>query len=70
MKKDVSAKLNKLNLPNDILNKSIDNEISTIEEMWKLGRRDLKNMGFSNDEINTIIIKLQLYGLDLNKKTY
>ena len=47
-----------------------ENNINTIEDLWKLKRKDLKNMKMPDSEITMIIIKLQLYGLDLNKKVY
>ena len=46
------------------------NNIRSIEDVWILKRTDLKQMGFSNEEINLIIIELELLGLDLNKKIY
>ena len=39
-----------------------------MRNLCSLRRRVLKDYGFSNDEINDIIITLQLVGLDLNKK--
>lgn len=63
-------RLEDLKLTNDILNKMNKNNIRSIEDVWILKRTDLKQMGFSNEEINLIIIKLELLGLDLNKKIY
>lgn len=63
-------RLEDLKLTNDILNKMNKNNIRSIEEVWILKRTDLKQMGFSNEEINLIIIELELLGLDLNKKIY
>ena len=57
-------------LINKLKDKDKDKELNYIEDVWVLKRIDLKNMGFSNDEINDIIISLQLIGLDLNKKKY
>ena len=34
-----------------------------------MNRKELKSMGFTYEEINEIEIKLQLRGLDLNRKT-
>ena len=63
-------RLEDIKLTNDILNKMNKNNIRSIEDVWILKRTDLKQMGFSNEEINLIIIELELLGLDLNKKIY
>ena len=63
-------RLEDLKLTNDILNKMNKNNIRSIEDVWILKRTDLKQKGFSNEEINLIIIELELLGLDLNKKIY
>ena len=63
-------RLEDLKLTNDILNKMNKNNIRSIEDVWILERTDLKQKGFSNEEINLIIIELELLGLDLNKKIY
>ena len=60
--------LNNLNLPKDILDKLKLCNISSIENLWKMSRNQLKLLGFSYEEINLIAIKLQLNGLDLNKR--
>ena len=57
------------------LNSSIEkflraNEINYIKDIWILKRKDLKNLGLKDSDINTIVVKLQLFGLDLNKKVY
>ena len=54
----------------ELINKLKDKELNYIEDVWVLKRINLKTLGFSNDEINNIIISLQLIGLDLNKKKY
>lgn len=51
----------------DLLHK---NEIVTIENLWVLNRKKLKEMGLKDNEIKQITIKLQLLGLDLNKRVY
>lgn len=63
-------RLEDLKLTNNILNKMNKNNIRSIEDVWVLKRTDLKQMGFSNEEVNVIIIELELLGLDLNKKIY
>ena len=57
------------------LNSSIEkflraNEINYIKDIWVLKRKDLKSLGLKDSDINTIVVKLQLFGLDLNKKVY
>ena len=51
----------------DILKK---NEIVTIENLWVMNRKKLKELGFKDNDVKQIIIKLQLLGLDLNKRVY
>lgn len=48
----------------------IDHHIITIRDLWELKRKDLKKMNLSDSQINQIIIKLQLNGIDLNKKVH
>ena len=51
-----------------ILDKLILNNIDSIGKLWQMNRKELKNIGFTYEEIKKIAIKLQLRGLDLNKK--
>lgn len=60
--------LNYLKLEKNIINKLNGLEINKVYELCKLNRKILKEHGFTLDEINHIIIKLQLLGLDLSKK--
>lgn len=62
--------INNLSLSKDLILKLNDSNIKYIEEVWVLKRSELKSRGFTNEEINNIIISLQLIGLDLNKKKY
>lgn len=62
--------ISNLNLEKELENKLKEKNFFNIEDVWKLKRKDLKALGFTNDEINDIIISLQLIGLDLNKKKY
>ena len=62
--KDISY----LKLNNDINSVFKDNNILTIEDLWIKNRTYLKNLGLSDNEIKQIIIKLELIGLDLNKR--
>lgn len=66
LKKDIEI----LNLDSGIIKKLKENNINTIEELWIMNRHKLKDMNFKDNEINQIIIKLQLIGIDLNHKRY
>lgn len=71
MKKEVLKKnVDCLNLDNAIIEKLNNNSIHVVEQLWKLKRHDLKVLNFKDSEINQIIIRLQLVGLDLNRKKY
>jgi DNA-directed RNA polymerase alpha subunit len=59
-----------LELEQSLIDKLRLNNINKIGELHKLRRPMLKNMGVTDSEINRIIIKLQLLGLDLNSKLY
>ncbi|MDD7630207.1 MAG: hypothetical protein PUJ60_04095 [bacterium] len=60
--------ISELSLKKEIIDKLNEKEVFLIKDLCSLRRRVLKEYGFSNDEINDIIITLQLVGLDLNKK--
>lgn len=47
-----------------------ENNINFIKDLWILKRKNLKDIGLNDMQINSIIIKLQLHGLDINKKIY
>ena len=47
-----------------------ENNINFIKDLWILKRKNLKEIGLNDTQINSIIIKLQLHGLDINKKIY
>ena len=51
-----------------ILDKLFLNNIDSIGKLWQMNRKELKNIGFTYEEIKKIAIKLQLRRLDLNKK--
>lgn len=61
--------LNYLKINKKIINILNDNNIYNINDLWIKNRKYLKNLGLSDSEIKEIIIKLELIGLDLNKKT-
>ena len=46
------------------------NEIRTVNDLWLKTKKDLKNYGLKDKDIKYASIKLQLIGLDLNKKMY
>lgn len=62
--------INKLGIDDKIINIFSINDIKTIDDLWSLKRKDLKEMNFSSEQINHIIIKMQLKGIDLNRKKY
>lgn len=66
----LSNSIETLDLDNDVKNILINNEINTIENLWVMNRKKLKELGLNDTEIKQIIIKLQLLGLDLNKRVY
>ncbi|MBR1385315.1 MAG: hypothetical protein IJ568_00645 [Bacilli bacterium] len=68
--KFLNNQIEELNLKESITKKLKENNIITIKDVWSLKRKDLKSYNLSDSEINQIIIKLQLKGYDLNKKTY
>ena len=59
-----------LGLSNSINKKLNDSNIILIKDLWVYNRQSLKKIGFTDREIQSIIIKLQLIGLDLNKRKY
>ena len=71
MKREVLKKnIEILNLDDSIIKKLKENNINIIEELCVINRHKLKDMNFKDNEINQIIIKLQLIGIDLNHKRY
>lgn len=55
---------------NDTINNVLkENNINSIEDLWVKTRSNLKKIGLNDTQIKEIIIKLELIGLDLNKKT-
>ena len=68
--KILNSDISVLGLDNKILDKLRSSKLNLVNELWVLGRKDLKDLSLSDSEINQIIIKLQLNGVDLNKKVY
>lgn len=60
--------LSNLNLPKTILDKLKANNIDSVQKIWVMSRKELRLLDFSYEEINIIAIKLQLKGMDLNKR--
>ena len=54
-------------LEKNIIKKLKDNDIDTVDKLKSLNRSYLKELGFDNNDINSIIINLQLLGFDLKK---
>lgn len=59
-----------LDLDKEVVDILINNEIKTVNDLWCLNRKKLKELGVKDADIKQVIIKLQLIGLDLNKKVY
>ena len=66
----IEDQITKTNLSTKIINKLHENNIFFIKDIWVLKRKDLKKMNLTDKEIKSIIITLQLEGLDLGKKIY
>ncbi len=66
----VESSIDILDLDNEIIKKLKDNNLNTVGLVWVQTRKSLKTIGLKDSEIKQIIIKLQLLGLDLNKKIY
>lgn len=69
-KKILEQSIEELSLDTKALKLLKEHDIITVEDLWTKKRKDLKELSFSDSEITSIAIKLQLYGLDLNKKIY
>ncbi len=66
----VEDDIKKLNLSTSLTQKLKTLNIKVINDLWVLKRKELKEKGLTDSEIKTLIIHLQLEGLDLNKKIY
>ena len=65
MNEILEKNISTLNLGKNIFNKLLSNEITNILELCNYSRMELVDIGLSNEDINEIIVKLQLMGLDL-----
>jgi len=66
----IDSSISKLNIDNQIITKLKSNNILKIKDLWNLKRKELKQLGLTDQEIKHIVIKLQLHSIDLNKKVY
>lgn len=66
----INEDIKKLKLSLTLIQKLYKYNIKIINDIWTLKRKDLKEKGLTDKEIKSIIIALQLEGLDLNKKIY
>lgn len=67
---NIKKSINILDLDDDSLKILKEKNVNLIEDLWKLSKKDLKTYGINDKDIKYISIKLQLLGLDLNKKIY
>ncbi len=65
-----NKKIDELGINDTLVDILKGKEINTLYDLWDLSRTELKRKGLNNEQINTIIIHLQLLGLDLNHKQY
>ena len=70
MNVNLEKSLSSLGLDKDIIVILEEKNINKIKDLWNLNRKDLKKYNFDDKQINHIIIKMQLSGLDLNHKIY
>lgn len=68
--KYLEEKIEVLDLDSNIISNLKKVNIAFVKDLWTQNRKKLKSMNLSDSDINKIIIKLQLIGLDLNKKDY
>lgn len=68
IEKILKEDLDILKIDSSLSNRLKNIDIINIEDLWKCERNYLKDNNFSNSDICQIKIKLQLVGLDLNKK--
>lgn len=68
--KYIDKEISILELDDDVNKLLIENQIKTVNDLWIKTKKELKSYGLSDKNIKYISIKLQLIGLDLNKKMY
>ena len=59
-----------LNLDSKLLKILKNNDINIVSKLWEKSKEDLKAIDLSQEDIREIRVKLQLYGLDINRKIY
>ena len=57
-----------LNLDKKISNVLKQNNINKINDLWSHNRKNLKDIGMTDSDIKEITIKLELNGLELNRR--
>lgn len=67
---DLKRSVSDLKLDKVITDKLINNSILTLEQLWNIKKDELKRLNFKDNEINQIVIRLQLKGIDLNHRKY
>lgn len=66
----LESDINCLKLSPNVIDVLKNNNVYVINDLWGLTRKDLKSFNISDKDIHNIIVKLQLNGLDLNKRKY
>lgn len=66
----LKSSVEKLELSNNICSKLKCNNIDTIGILCGYTREELRNLDFTQSDIQTIVIKLQLKGLDIKGNEY
>lgn len=66
----LTTTLDSLEIDSSIVKKLNQSNIFELKDLWKLTRKNLKDLGLTDNEIKHITIKLQLHSIDLNKKIY
>lgn len=67
MKEILKQDVDVLKLENKTVNVLNKNNINTVLNLCNYSRMELLELGLKNEQINSIIVKLQLKGLDLKK---
>lgn len=68
--KILDKELSYLKIDSKVIEVLNNNNVHLISDLWPLTRKDLKSLKISDKDIHNIIVKLQLNGLDLNKRKY
>lgn len=69
-KEDLVKNIDYLKINDNTTKKLKNNNILTIEDLWNTNRNILKDYSLMDSEIREVSIKLQLIGMDLNRKKY